>query len=70
MKTIGDTPIVPLLDIKKSPMSGFDLAQQEAHPVYVTRWNEVVGVVMTQDQYEELVEKAAKYETYVENRKS
>lgn len=59
MKLLQDVPCMPLNDIKKAPLTGFERAQQEGTGVYITRWNTVVGVMLTREQYEELVKNSA-----------
>lgn len=60
MKSLQNVPMMPLSEIKKAPLMGFERAQKEGTGVYVTRWNEVVGVMLTQEQYEGLVERNTK----------
>lgn len=60
MKSLNDVPMMTIDALKKSPLSGFERAEKEQTGVYVTRWNKVVGVLVTQQQYEDLVKQAAR----------
>lgn len=55
-KTLPDIPILSITDIKKTPMLGFETAKENETGVYITIRNEIVGVMLTKAQYEDLVE--------------
>ena len=66
-------PIIPQLtitDIKKQPMSGFDLAEEKETGVYVTKNGVPVGVVLTKEQYETLVSHTKDLEEQLEKLKA
>ncbi len=54
-KTIADIPILSVTDIKKTPMLGFETAEENETGVYITNRNEIVGVMLSRSQYEALV---------------
>lgn len=56
-QTLTEIPIMSVSDLKKSPMVAFDKASENETGVYVTNHGKVVGVVLTQHQYEILVNK-------------
>lgn len=55
LKVLNDIPMLSITDIKVSPMKGFRQAETQGTGVYVTNRNDVVGVMLTQTQYETLV---------------
>lgn len=55
LKVLQDIPMLSVTEIKRSPMVGFNLAQSSGTGVYITNRNESVGVMLTQEQYEQLV---------------
>lgn len=55
LKTLPEIPMLSVTDIKESPMKGFSQADTHDTGVYITNRNEVVGVMLTQTQYEDLV---------------
>lgn len=55
LKILTEIPMMSITDIKVSPMKGFNEAEKHATGVYITNRNEVVGVMLTQSQYEDLV---------------
>lgn len=50
-----DVPITSISEVKKSPSSVFNLAEESESAVYILNRNEPVGVVLTIEQYENLV---------------
>ena len=54
-KTLPEIPMFSITDIKESPMKGFEEAEKRGTGVYVTNRGNVVGVMLTQEQYESLV---------------
>lgn len=55
MKTLENIPMLSVTEIKKSPMVGFERAAKEGTGAYITNRDKVVGVMLTREQYEELV---------------
>lgn len=53
MKTL-DVPKTSISDVKKSPMDAFNRAEEAHSGVYVFNRDKVAGVMLTQDQYEDL----------------
>lgn len=51
-----DTPIASITDLKKSPMDIFKEAEDQNNPVYILNRNKDIGVVMTTEQYETIVQ--------------
>lgn len=55
LKTLSEIPLLSITSIKESPMRGFSTAKDAETGVYVTNRGDVVGVMLTQNQYEDLV---------------
>ncbi|MEZ2459038.1 hypothetical protein ACBR55_10705 [Salinicoccus roseus] len=53
MKTL-DVPFKSISDIKKSPMTIFEEAKARNNGVYIFNRDKVAGVVLTQEQYENM----------------
>lgn len=51
---IEDIPISSISEVKRSPMDIFQKAEKEAAGVYIFNREKVVGVMLTQKQYETL----------------
>lgn len=54
-RTMACIPRLTITDIKQSPMLGFDLAREQDTGVYISNRNDMVGVMLTVDQYDALV---------------
>lgn len=54
-KTLPEIPMMSITDIKEAPMKGFIEAESRDTGVYITNRGNVVGVMLTQEQYENLV---------------
>lgn len=54
-KTLPEIPMLSITDIKEAPMTGFIEAEDRGTGVYITNRGKVVGVMLTQEQYESLV---------------
>jgi|TARA_B100000809_G_C15105352_1_gene518526 PHD/YefM family antitoxin component YafN of YafNO toxin-antitoxin module len=53
MKTL-DVPFKSISDVKKSPMTIFKEAEERNNGVYIFNRDKVAGVVLTQEQYENM----------------
>jgi len=51
---ILDVPTTSISDVKQSPMEAFQKADREETSVYIFNREKVVGVMLTQQQYESL----------------
>lgn len=54
-KTLDEIPMMSITDIKEAPMKGFNSAKEADTGVYITNRGDIVGVMLTQEQYEKLV---------------
>lgn len=55
LKALNGIPMLSITDIKASPMKGFRQAKRHGTGVYITNRSKIVGVMLTQSQYEDLV---------------
>ncbi|MGX7351214.1 prevent-host-death protein [Enterococcus canis] len=51
-----EVPTASITDVKKSPMEVFQLAREKGTGVYIFNREKVAGVMITQEQYERLVD--------------
>lgn len=68
MKVLN-VPHESISEHKKSPMRTFEKARDEGSGVYIFNKSEVAGVVITQEQYEEMVNQVQDYEKEIERLK-
>ena len=55
-KRILNNPTSTISDVKKSPMDVFLKASEEGEGVYILNRKKIAGVMLTQKQYESLIE--------------
>ncbi|MBV7389313.1 type II toxin-antitoxin system Phd/YefM family antitoxin [Enterococcus alishanensis] len=56
-----DVPTSSITDVKKSPMDVFGQARKAGTGVYVFNREKVAGIMLTQEQYEELLEELSEF---------
>ncbi|MGI6156070.1 MAG: type II toxin-antitoxin system Phd/YefM family antitoxin, partial [Enterococcus lemanii] len=62
-----EVPTTSITEVKKSPMDVFQQAREARTGVYVFNREKVAGVMLTQEQYETLLQELAEKRAILEN---
>lgn len=60
-KSAKDIPRLTITDIKEAPMQGFIVAEENETGAYITKRGKDVGVMMSVEHYEALIDELNEY---------